>query len=200
MKGNVTAKLSEISEIRAGYPFRSKIESVPEGNYRVIQIKDIRKDTLRVDPEGLFRVTMPPTADQFLVHENDVLFQARGSRNFATPISQPLPSAIASGHLFVIRPKGSVLAEYLAWYMNQPTAQAQIKEHQRGSYVPLIPKSAIEELQVPVPPTDTQRVIVALERLRLREEQLQHQLSAKRTQLFQSICMNLIRRNDGDRN
>ena len=200
MKDNPTVKLSEISEIRAGYPFRSKIESVPEGNYRVIQIKDIRKDTLQVDPEGLFRVAMPATADQFLVHENDVLFQARGSRNFATPITQPLPSAIASGHLFVIRPKADLLAEYLAWYMNQPATQAQIKEHQRGSYVPLIPKSAIEELQVPVPSSKTQHVIVALERLRLREEQLQHQLSEKRTQLFQSICMNLIRRNDGDRN
>lgn len=185
-------KLQDIADIRAGYPFRGRIEPVAVGTHRVIQIKDIGTNH-RVKEEGLFLIDMPSSADSYLVKPGDVLFQSRGSRNFGTPISEPLPRTIASGHLFVIRPHQNILPEYLAWFINQPPAQLHIKAHQRGSYVPLIPKDALNELEVAVPPIAVQQSIVELERLRIKEEELQRAICEKRTQIIQAVCANLAR-------
>lgn len=189
-------RLRDVADIRAGYPFREKIEPVVEGTHWVVQIKDIGTDH-RVKKEGLFGIKMPPSADSYLLKPGDVLFQSRGSRNFGAPIVDLPSNTIASGHLFVIRPRRNIMPEYLAWYINQPAAQAHIKAHQRGSYVPLIPKDALNELEVAIPPIEVQQIIVQLERLRVREEELQRAICERRAELIQAVCGSLLK-NDGE--
>lgn len=88
------------------------------------------------------------------------------------------------------------MPEYLAWYINQPSAQAHIKAHQRGSYVPLVPKDALNDLEVAVPPIEIQRVIVELERLRVKEEELQKALCERRAELIRAVCGGLLKSNE----
>ena len=42
--------LQELAEVLTGYPFRSKVESAPDGDLRVIQGKDVEEGRV-LDPE-----------------------------------------------------------------------------------------------------------------------------------------------------
>jgi hypothetical protein len=91
---------------------------------------------------------------------------------------------------YVLRPdRQRVLAEYLAWCINQRPAQAFLARHSRGTLVKLLPKGVFEELEVPVPPLEKQRLIVDIEHLRAREEFLFKRLADSRARLVQHLSL-----------
>ena len=54
-----------------------------------------------------------------------------------------------------------VASKYLAWFLNSPAGQWQIKREITGSAIPGLRTDAIERIIVPLPPPDVQRVLVA---------------------------------------
>ena len=94
---------------------------------------------------------------------------------------------------YILRPDPSrVLPEYLAWFINQPPAQAFLAQQSRGTLVKLLPKSVFEELEVPVPPLAVQRQVMDIEHLRAREEGLLKRLIAARRRLVQRTCLDAV--------
>ena len=85
-----------------------------------------------------------------------------------------------------------MLAEYLAWFINQPPAQAFLTRQSRGTLVKLLPKSVFEELEVPVPPLAVQRQVMEIENLRAREEGQLKRLIAARQRLVQRACLDAV--------
>jgi hypothetical protein len=81
-----------------------------------------------------------------LLQQGDVLFAAKGTKNFAVWY-ESLPAghtgknlpAVASTSFFVIRLKENtidkVLPEYLAWYINQPVSQKFLKGNAMGTFI-----------------------------------------------------------------
>ena len=177
--------LRDIALIRAGVPFRKRVEPVAGGPYCLVQIKDVSRDQgLQVD--SLVRVDAPEASQSHLLREGDVLFIARGTRNDAVVFSSDMTNAIAGAQFFVIRPTGRVLPEYLAWYLNQASAQRHVAEYSSGSFVPFVPKTALEELEVVLPSMEDQRRIVAVQELSLKEQELLDAIKAKRRSLVEA--------------
>jgi len=70
-------KLKNISEIIIGFQLREKLEATDSGAYRIIQPKDIDRDTHEIDLGNLF-VTDMRNPEKYFVRKGDVLLQARG--------------------------------------------------------------------------------------------------------------------------
>ena len=199
-------KLKDIAEIQIGYQHRDKghpINMGLTGTHRIIQIKDIELEELfkhevfgrggsapYVWLDNLYKVTPAGDAERYLVSQGDVLFLSRGQRTYAVPVLQALENTVASYYFYILRPDADhVNPEYLAWFINQPTAQACLERIQQGSYIKIIPKSAFEELEVVLPSLATQRAIVELERLRQKEIYIMSRLVQVRKRLINGLAL-----------
>ena len=199
------AKLKQIAEIRNGYQFRGKVESIdlkaehgaasrlPPGIVRVIQIKDI-DDDWRLQANELVAVQLDRDSEKYLAQQGDVLFLGRGHRLFATTIAEPLCDTVATGYFFIVRlTTDNVRPRYLAWYINQPPFQAALRMFMKGTHQPLVSRRDIEDLQIEIPPLATQDAIVAMDDLRVREQHLLQAIRKKQSQLIQAISMRAVR-------
>ena len=84
----------------------------------------------------------------------------------------------------------TVIPECLAWFINQSPAQGYLHNlARRGTHMPVVPKSAFENLQVNIPDIKTQEKIVKLNSLAKTEKALLNNIQGKRTLLIRSLCL-----------
>jgi restriction endonuclease S subunit len=178
-----------IADVRIGYQFRKKLEPVEDGTCRVIQIRDFNEDR-ELNSTGLLRVNIDK-AGPFLVTRGDVLFLSRGHKNWAAAIDADLQNTVAVSHFFVLKTRNAgVLPEYLAWYINQASAQQYLHVNARqGTHMPLVPMSAFKGLTIEIPSLETQRKIVELSKLMEKEKKVLAELEAKRSRLISELCL-----------
>lgn len=187
----IKAKLKDVAECRVGYHFRGRITPNPSGSVRVIQIKDIDTD-LRIDMRNLVRVEID-RSEQHLARQGDVLFLSRGHRLYAVVVPNVDANTIATGYFFILRPKeAGLLPEFLAWSMNQPEFQERVRPFHRGTHMPMISKTDLENIQIDVPPMDVQRQILSLNELMDEERRLSAAILEKRTALIQTVLRKLM--------
>ena len=183
-------RLAEVAEIQIGYPFRGRIDFDPSGTVPVVQLRNFDAD-FNLGPSAILCVKQLSAADRYALRSGDVLYASKGERNFAYAVTNELVGAIPASYFFVIRPRTpTLLPEYLAWYINQPSARTFLRSQaQRGTYMPVIPKSLFETLPVRIPPLETQKSIVALDRLQRRERRLTQELEQAKAKLITSVCL-----------
>jgi len=187
----VKKRIDEIAEVRTGFQFRRKLEPDPAGACCVVQAKDIDAEHgHQLDASDLVRVVPPREPAEDALRSGDVLYLAKGRRNFATPIGRLPGRAVAAAYFFVLRVRDEpVQPEYLAWYINQAPAQRHLADFFRGTGIPFIRRADFAALEIPVPPLDVQERIVAVHALALRESALLRQLESKRNQLVHGLCL-----------
>ena len=97
-------------------------------------------------------------------------------------------------HFFVIRVKNNrlILPEFLAWQINQVSAQAYIKKSSVGSTVTNIRKDVLENLNVTIPLLETQKLIVKMAKAAFAEKRLLQELIRNREQQMQALASTLI--------
>ena len=176
-------QLSELASIRAGYQTRTGIKPVAEGSHFLVQLRDFSPDRATMDAAGLVRVSAGQVGEGQDLREGDVLFLAKGAKNFAhVPVSLPGP-ALAASYFFIIRPKSEVVPEYLAWFLNlESTRRHLAKRTGSGIHMPVVRRDVLEELEIPTPDRKTQEAVVELDRLSKQQQSLLTKLAdAKRT-------------------
>jgi hypothetical protein len=184
-------KLKDIAEVRTGYQFRGRVVASDEANVAVIQIKDVNDD-LVVDLAGLVRVKVDKP-EPFLVAQGDVLFLSRGHRQYATTVTQPVHNTIATGYFFIVRPRTDlILADFLAWTINQTDFQDALRPFVRGTHMALVSKAQFEQITIRVPSLSIQARVMTCHSLFEHEKQLSAAILAKRQQLVQAVCHRLI--------
>ncbi len=111
-----------------------------------------------------------------LLRDGDILFMAKGSRNAAVIYRSSSVDAVASSSFIVVRLnakfKAQILPEYLAWFINHPRSQELLKAHSKGSGIPSIALSGFAELEVSIPDIETQKNILTIYQLRIKEKTL----------------------------
>ena len=189
-RDSVARELQRIAEIKTGYPFRGRIGFDPSGRIPVVQLRNFDAD-YDLGPSTVLCVRTLSGAERHALRLGDILYASKGERNFAYAVTESLVGAIPASYFFVVRPRtASISPEYLAWYINQPVARAFLRSQaQRGTYMPVIPKSVFETLPIQIPPIDTQHAIVAVDRLQRREKTLTQKLEAAKTKLITCVCL-----------
>lgn len=116
--------LSEIAEIRAGHAFRGAITPAEEAESHVIQIRDVDQQR-GVDWPRLERCTIAARKEPDWLQAGDIVFQARGRKNFAVCLTEvPFKKVVCTQHFFVIRVHDERFSPvFIEWQLNQSVAQ-----------------------------------------------------------------------------
>lgn len=184
-------RLKDIADFRVGYQFRGKVKPDPAGAVRVIQIKDVDADR-QINVAGLDRVALDKP-EPYLVQPDDVLFLSRGHRLYPVVVPEVKPNTIATGYFFILKPNPRVvLPEYLAWSLNQPDFQESLKPYHRGSHIPMVSRTDVEDLRIQVPPLELQQRVLALNELLNHERRLYAAIQEKRSLLVQAVSRKLM--------
>jgi restriction endonuclease S subunit len=132
--------------------------------------------------------------DKHLLRKGDVLFSAKGTRNFAAIYEKENIPAVASTSFFVMRLfDKNVLPGYLTWFLNHPNTQLLLKGKARGTSIASISKAVLEELEIPVPDIKKQKLILTIYQLRNKEKNLKQKIEILREQQIQQQIINSIK-------
>lgn len=135
--------------------------------------------------------------EKHLLTKGDVLFAAKGTKNFATWYESDKIPAVASTSFFVIRLNDiNVLPGYLTWFLNHPDTQALLKNQARGSSIASISKAVLSELEIPLPNIQKQKLILKIFKLRNKEKKLKQQIEDLRERKIQYLLINAINRKE----
>ena len=133
-------------------------------------------------------------SEKHLLKDGDVLFAAKGTKNFAAVFENHNEPSVASTSFFVIRPTGNILLpQFLAWYLNNPATQMLLKGQAIGTSIPSISKQVLENLEIPVPVIKTQKAIVEISKLRNQEKALKQKIEVLRERQIQQQIINAIK-------
>jgi hypothetical protein len=169
-------RIPDVCVIQIGYTARAKLEAAADG-VLAIQLRDVAQDGVSIGQ--LARVQVNERIDRYLVQAGDVLFRSRGERNTAAALDGRLTEpAIAVSPLMALRPNpAAILAEYLAWAINQPEAQRYFDVAARGTSIRMVSKASLDDLRIDVPDLETQHRIIMIDALAAREGALMRLLA-----------------------
>lgn len=135
--------------------------------------------------------------EKHLLKHGDVLFAAKGTKNFATWYESKNQPAVASTSFFVIRIlekfRDKILPEYLVWIINHPNSQKFLKGKAIGTSIVSISKSALEELEISIPEVKIQKSILSITGLRNKEINLKQQIESLRDKQIQNQLLSAIK-------
>ena len=167
-----------------------------EGEIAYLQAKHFNKYYQLTTPTHSFLKDYT-VSDKHLLMQGDVLFAAKGTKNFAARYKYNIQPAVASTSFFVIRlndgVQNKILPEFLAWYINQPISQRFLKVRARGTSMVSISKAALQELEIPIPNIKTQQTVLKITHLGITENELTRKISILREKQIQQKIINAIK-------
>ncbi len=187
--------MKDISDIHSGYITRRKIEVSLDGSHYLVQAKNVDGNHLSYESDEFLRFHPTRSRTDRLLENGDLLFMARGVRNF-TILLEDLPEpALAAACFFIIRVSSSkILPGYLCWYLNQAPVEQYLFQHSgRSVHMPVVRRGVLEKIDVPVPPIALQTKIADMNALMLKEMKLLLQLGRKRRELITAACLKTVR-------
>lgn len=180
--------------IQPGYLSRTKVRSSRSGTHRLLQAKDLSRDS-GIDWSDVACFRPERNADLYQVSRGDILLLARGRSHWAFLIAEDFANTLASNVFYIIRPDtATVRPAYLAWWLNLPEVQSQINACSCGTGIGYINRQALGSIMVVLPPAEVQSRIEAVVSLKQRQVSIQTRLDHKRDQLVQLVCKHAIYR------
>jgi len=120
---------------------------------------------------------------------------ARGARNFSVILKAIPDPVLAAACFFIIRVVNeNVLPDYLCWYLNQPPVEHYLIQNSgRGVHMPVVRRSVLENIDVPIPALEVQKKIMEMQTLEREEQELLNNLAKKRKELITTTCLRAAR-------
>lgn len=132
-------------------------------------------------------------SEKHLLKDGDVLFAAKGTKNFAAVFENHNEPSVASTSFFVIRPADKkVLPQYLAWFLNNHTTQTLLKGQAIGTSIPSIRKNVLEDLEISIPSIEKQRTVIQVAALVRKENEIRMNILQQRKQLIEQQILEAI--------
>lgn len=192
----MTIQLKHIATVMAGYPLRGSTESVPNGEINFVQMRNVHPDNV-IDWASVSKLELTIKNQQSLLTNNDIIFSARGSRNFAYHIVGVPDKTVCAPHFFIVRlsnPK-QILPEFLSWQMNQKPAQSYFKSVATGTHILNIRRDVLENLELTIPELEYQKKIIALAAAVKLEQKLSKRLLENREKQIDALALGLSHSN-----
>ncbi|MBN1841932.1 MAG: restriction endonuclease subunit S [Deltaproteobacteria bacterium] len=188
-------RLKKIAGIQSGYISRGKIEPRDDGTHFLLQAKDVDGHRLTYRTDDLIRFEPVLSGKDWILKWGDMLFMARGARNYSVLLDEIPDSALAAACFFIVRVSTEkVLPEYLFWYLNQAPVKHYLGRYSgRGVHMPVVRRAVLENLDVPLPSLETQHRITELNGLMRNEQALLEVLAEKRKDLIAGACLQAAR-------
>ena len=191
-------KLKMIAKIQSGYISRGKIDPQDDGTCLLLQAKDVDADHFSYRTDALVRFMPRLSGKDWFLKPGDILFMARGARNFSVLIDKLPDSVLAAACFFIVRIANSkILPEYLHWYLNQSPVEEYLKRFSgRGVHMPVVRRAVLESIDIPLPPIKTQKQVSEMTMLLQMEQYLYKKLAERRKSLMTEICLRATSKRD----
>jgi hypothetical protein len=184
--------IAGVASVFAGYPFRGKVDALPDGPVAVIQMRNADPET-GIDWRGLARIELPKASAKALLRAGDIVLSTRGGRYFPYCIEECAEQVVCSPHFFVIRvQKDTILPRFLAWQMSQKPAQDYFAAGATGSYILNLTREVVESLPLAIPPLGEQQRIVELDAAVRAERMVLTRLIDNRASEMAAIALKLL--------
>ncbi len=175
-----TARIADVATIKNGYAFRGRIEPDDDGDTRVIQASDLTSDA-ELNADALACVQLGNKVQRYYLHNNDIVFTARGLRQMAYwPVRQAVTGKpiITTFGLLVISPdEQKVSADYLHWVLNTFQVQHRLQSMKEGTSISFISEKNFGSVEIPLPTREHQRKIARLIALHKHRKSVRQQLT-----------------------
>lgn len=185
-----TKPLSDLADVRSGHPFRGAIQADPEGDVRVVQMRDVTEGE-PLDWDQVTRTRLPARAKPDWLEDDDILLVARGHRLFSVHLGE-VPEKTVPGPQFIrIRVKTEadrVRPAFLAWQLNRRTIQDYITSMVTGTHLPVITVAAASGIPVAIPSVAEQVRIIELERQVREQIRCYEALIKNRVELMDAVA------------
>jgi hypothetical protein len=186
-------ELGRYAHICAGHPFRGTVPEARNGTVIVVQMRDINPLD-GVAWKQAVRTNLLGRKQPDWLQIGDILFVARGTRNFAVCVEEVPGQAVCSQYFFLIRLRdpNTLLPEFLTWQINQLPAQQYLSKNAEGTDQRSIRRGVLEALPVTVPPLEEQRQLVRLAGMARHERKLMEGLILNREKQMQALVLKLL--------
>lgn len=184
--------LGVLAEVKAGHPFRGSVPLSEDGNAFVLQMRDLTDDG-DVRWNAMARTQIDERKEIQWLRQGDIVFVARGARNYAVCLQEIPKPVVCSQYFFLLRPRApNLLPEFLAWQINHAPAQRFLAANAEGSDQLSIRRGVLESLPIAVPPLEKQRLIVAMAGAAKHEKQLLESLIRNRQKQLDALAFQLL--------
>lgn len=185
--------LDEIAEIRMGHGFRGAVVTSPEADTNVIQMRDVDLAD-GVMWEQLETCHLVGSKEPVWLQPGDIIFQARGRRNFALYLPElPSDSVVCTQHFLVVRIKDERFDPgFVAWQLNQLQAQRHFDmstpdSHNRNITISTLATAPISHVSI-----ETQHRLGALIELTRKEKRLYNFLMLNREKQLSALASQIL--------
>jgi len=178
-------KIKEIAMLKSG------VYANPSDEGKVIYVQ-----ARHFDQNGEFNTRVKSYLDvddktaKELLADHDILFAAKGSRNFAVVYDGSNGPAVASTSFIIVRINPEycklIIPEYISWFINHSRTQRQLKAEAKGTFIPAITIKTLRHITIEIPDIEKQQLILSISLLRKKERQLFAEIDAVREQLIQT--------------
>ncbi len=185
-------KLKNIAGIQTGI----SAKSINDGEIVCLQAKHFNENGNLISslhPD----ISADGITGKHLLQQGDILFAAKGTKNFATCFQNIIYPSVASTSFFVIRLhvnyKTQIQPEFLVWFINNPVSQKYLKGNAIGTSMVSISKVVLAELEISIPTIKIQEVILKISQLRNIELDIIHRIEINRAIQIQQQIINAIK-------
>jgi restriction endonuclease S subunit len=180
--------LTELATVQSG------IYAKPEPSAEVYYLQ-----ARHIDNKHQFNSNIAPELNldgrinKHFLQRGDLLVAAKGKDNYAVEYNEAISPAVASSIFIVIRVKEEqILSSFLAWYINLPHVQKILADCAKGTALPVITKSDLEKLEIPVPSIEKQQLILRIHQLHQQEISLKAQIDSLKNKQIQQEIINAL--------
>ncbi|MBK8205325.1 MAG: hypothetical protein IPK87_00900 [Planctomycetes bacterium] len=178
-----------------GYSVRTRGANLTEGPVRVIQPRSLEAGP-RINLDNTDYTNPVDIDPRHLLLNNDLIFRTRGSRFEATMYQNDGVATVAASPLVVIRVTHPTLqAGFLAWFLNNdPGTRRQVDRNAANHTIPSLAGRTIAEIAVPVPPVETQNLVLEAAALGARQQEILRRLLELNEKHFNAALGQSVRR------
>ncbi len=132
-------------------------------------------------------------AGKHLLHDEDILFAAKGTNNFGVVYRSEYGKSVASSSFIVIRIKPEfrsiLLPEYLTWFLSTCPEMTTFHSRQHGTTVSSISIKMLADININIPSVEKQQLIIKIQELRNRQRSLTLELETARSTQIQQLLI-----------
>ena len=175
------SKLEEVTEkVGSGVTPRGGFNSYKSSGIPLIRSMNVHFDGLRLEGIAYLDDKQADELKNVEVKADDVLLNITGaSIGCVTQALKELDGARVNQHVCIIRPIPVLDPKFLCKYLSSPSIQAMIMDKEYGGTRQALTKQMILEFDIPIPPVNEQRRIVAkIEALKARSQRVKEELEA----------------------
>lgn len=182
--------LKELARIQTGIYARPSIT----GEVIYLQFRHFnseRKFDRTVSPD----LPLDHKIEKHLLKNGDLIIASKGFSNFAFMYNESIGPAVASSMFLVLKDiqTNLILPEFLEWFLNLPQTCGYFQNNAKGTGLPSIGKTVLEDLKIPLPNLEKQKLILEIVKLHCREDAIKTKIQKLQKKVINHYLISSIK-------